>query len=229
MINDWLLRLQHKQPLEFGSKPRCVFWNFQTSKWSGDGCWVDQSTSTRHITTCSCNHLTNFAVLMDVSGREKPSQAKSVLTILFTVISIISLVLTILCFSICRELKNRRTTILINLCVVLIIVDLLVLFGLDQTKHEVRHSYLSLSENSYFSWQFICKTVSILLLYFLLATFSWMLMEGYHLYQMIILVFSNIGHLRMLYLYLIGYGAPLIIAVAGSIWIGVKNGLTNEY
>ena len=39
----------------------------------------------------------------------------------------------------------------------------------------------------------------------------WSLMKVYHLYQMIILVFSNKGHLRMVYVYLIGYGIPLVI------------------
>ena len=48
-------------------------------------------------------------------------------------------------------------------------------------------------------------------------------MEGYHLYQMIVLVFSNVGHLRLIYLYAIGYGAPLLIAFSAYLGIGFKN------
>lgn len=85
-----------------------------------------------------CNHLTSFSVLMDVSGRETPSQVKNILTIVCTSSSVVCLLLTIALFSLCRELQNRRTTILINLSLSLITVDLLVLFGLDQINHPVR-------------------------------------------------------------------------------------------
>ena len=54
-------------------------------------------------------------------------------------------------------------------------------------------------------------------------------MEGYHLYQMIILVFSNIGHLKLVFLYLIGYGVPLLIAFGGGLSIGLASELTNDY
>lgn len=69
----------------------------------------------------------------------------------------------------------------------------------------------------------------MLLLYSLLTSFAWMLMEGYQLYQMVILVFNNIGHLRMLYMYLIGYGVPLIMTAIAAVLIHLNNGLTNEY
>ena len=48
-------------------------------------------------------------------------------------------------------------------------------------------------------------------------------MEGYHLYQMIVLVFSNVGHLKLVYLYIIGYGAPFLIAMSAMLGIGFKN------
>ncbi|CAG2108057.1 unnamed protein product [Medioppia subpectinata] len=66
----------------------------------------------------------------------------------------------------------------------------------------------------------LCESVAVLLLYFLLASFAWMLMEGYHLYQMIILVFSNVGHLRLIYLYIIGYGVPVVITLSALLGFG---------
>jgi hypothetical protein len=56
-----------------------------------------------------------------------------------------------------------------------------------------------------------------------------MLMEGYHLYQMIVLVFSNIGHLRLIWLYAIGYGAPLIVFISALLGIGFDGGLHGDY
>ncbi|XP_048590196.1 adhesion G-protein coupled receptor G1-like [Nematostella vectensis] len=51
----------------------CVFWKFTTSSpsysgsWSTDGCTAVSSDN--HVTTCSCNHLTNFAILMQVTPK----------------------------------------------------------------------------------------------------------------------------------------------------------------
>ena len=42
--------------------PVCVFWDFAVHGWSGSGCRVKSSNSS--ITTCECDHLTSFAVLM---------------------------------------------------------------------------------------------------------------------------------------------------------------------
>ena len=51
------------------------------------------------------------------------------------------------------------------------------------------------------------------MVYFILASFTWMLIEGYQLYQMVILVFSNIGHLSFKWMHVIGYGAPAVITL----------------
>ncbi|EDO37337.1 predicted protein [Nematostella vectensis] len=51
----------------------CAFWKFATSSpsssgsWSTDGCTAVSSDN--HVTTCSCNHLTNFAILMQVTPK----------------------------------------------------------------------------------------------------------------------------------------------------------------
>jgi hypothetical protein len=76
--------------------------------------------------------------------------------------------------------------------------------------------------------QVLCHSIAGLLLYFILASFAWMLMEGYHLYQMIVLVFSNVGHLRLIYLYIIGYGAPLVITISALLAIGFDQIIENE-
>ncbi|KAH7641083.1 hypothetical protein DERF_000818 [Dermatophagoides farinae] len=210
--NEAIMRLVHHQRMDFGMQPKCVFWNFETNLWSSRGCHVATEQSDRLKTTCVCDHLTNFAVLMDVSGQERPSKLKSILTIIMCALSIICLILTVVFFMICRELKSRRNSIIINISIIMIIIDLLVIFGLDRTEYPI-----------------LCKSVSISLLYTMLALFFWMLMEGYNLYQMMIFIFNTKGHLRMLYLYLIGYGAPLLITVPASIYMHFKTELSNEY
>ena len=44
------------------SDPVCVFWDFEEHSWSDRGCRVVQTNET--MTICSCDHLTNFALLM---------------------------------------------------------------------------------------------------------------------------------------------------------------------
>lgn len=45
------------------TNPSCVFWDLESSAWSTAGCRVLESNISR--TLCECNHLTNFALLME--------------------------------------------------------------------------------------------------------------------------------------------------------------------
>ena len=46
-------------------RPQCVYWDYVSNAWSEDGCHAVMSNVTH--TQCSCNHLTNFALLMSHS------------------------------------------------------------------------------------------------------------------------------------------------------------------
>lgn len=59
------LTLRHLQ-VENVTNGRCAFWDIKRSDWSTAGCETVSSNQTH--TVCRCNHLTNFAVLMDVSN-----------------------------------------------------------------------------------------------------------------------------------------------------------------
>lgn len=45
-------------------KLSCRYWDYAATSWLADGCWLLESNTTH--TTCQCNHLTHFAVLMEV-------------------------------------------------------------------------------------------------------------------------------------------------------------------
>ena len=48
---------------EFDGQIICVTWDFEQEDWISDGC-ITSNITQDGIVTCSCNHLTNFAVLV---------------------------------------------------------------------------------------------------------------------------------------------------------------------
>ncbi|XP_051831822.1 adhesion G-protein coupled receptor D1 [Antechinus flavipes] len=57
-----------------------------------------------------------------------------------------------------------------------------------------------------------CKVLAVLLHFFFLSAFAWMLVEGLHLYSMVIKVFGS-EESKHLYYYAIGWGSPLVICI----------------
>ncbi|XP_076332617.1 adhesion G protein-coupled receptor L3-like isoform X3 [Tachypleus tridentatus] len=181
------------------SDPQCVFWDFETSDWSSQGCSV-VSFNISH-TVCSCNHLTNFAVLMTIKPIESNveyNRTLLVITYVGCVISILSLLLTTVTFLCIRTLQNDRTTIHKNLCVCLLVAEVLFIAGINQTTVRV-----------------VCGIVAGLLHYFFLASFVWMFLEGFHLYIMLVEVLES-EQSRMKCFYLVGYGVPAIVVLISA-------------
>jgi len=76
------------------------------SAWSEEGCQIQKTNETH--TVCECNHLTNFAVLMDVHAVRLDiahQVALQIITYIGCIISVVCLVLAILTFQLFRGLK----------------------------------------------------------------------------------------------------------------------------
>ncbi|KAL3993999.1 7 transmembrane receptor (Secretin family) protein [Acanthocheilonema viteae] len=182
------------------SMPQCVWWNRTRLQWSSYGCTVSLHNATHTI--CHCNHLTYFAVLMDVHYQELPighNIALTFLTYAGCTISIICLLLSLFVFQCFGTSGGDRIFIHKNLCFSLLIAEALFLGGIWQTHNSL-----------------CCSIVACMLHYFFLAAFSWMLLEGFELYYMLIEVFQSKDSKRS-YMLLFGYGFPLSV-VAISIW-----------
>ena len=63
----------------------------------------------------------------------------------------------------------------------------------------------------------LCTAIASLLHYFLLATFAWQLVEGIHLYLMIVKVFYNTKIIWFYYPF--AWGLPLVIV---AVTLGVR-------
>ncbi|XP_071523911.1 latrophilin Cirl-like isoform X2 [Panulirus ornatus] len=182
------------------TNPACVFWDYTTSSWSEEGCRVLRY-NTSH-TVCECDHLTNFAVLMDVHATPLayPHQlALSIITYVGCVISIVCLLLATIVFHAFRGLKSDRTTIHKNLCVCLLIAETVFLAGVNQTDKPV-----------------VCGVVAGLLHFFFLAAFAWMFLEGFQLYVMLVEVFEA-EKPRARWYYAAAYGFPAVVVAVSAV------------
>jgi Kef-type K+ transport system membrane component KefB len=111
--------------------------------WSTDGCVLVKQESNRYVTVCECNHLTNFAALMDYT--ERNDTLKSLLTHICCGLSVLFLIFTIIVLLLPNErnklasiekLKDKSNLIIFNLCICLIVANLLVIFGMDNIEFE---------------------------------------------------------------------------------------------
>nr|XP_008109818.1 PREDICTED: cadherin EGF LAG seven-pass G-type receptor 1 [Anolis carolinensis] len=179
------------------TKPVCVFWNHsttigETGGWSSKGCEMF-SRSQSHV-ICQCNHLTSFAVLMDISKREN-GEALPLKIITYTTVSIslAALLLTFILLVLIRTLRSNLHSIHKNLVAALFFSELVFLIGINQTENP-----------------FVCTVIAILLHYFYMSTFAWMFVEQLHIYRMLTEVRNiNFGHMR--FYYVMGWGIPAII------------------
>ncbi|XP_057358246.1 adhesion G protein-coupled receptor L3 isoform X9 [Manis pentadactyla] len=186
--------------------PNCSFWSYSkrtmTGYWSTQGCRL--LTTNKTHTTCSCNHLTNFAVLM---AHVEVKHSDAVHDLLLDVITWVGILLSLVCLLICiftfcffRGLQSDRNTVHKNLCISLFVAELLFLIGINRTDQPIA-----------------CAVFAALLHFFFLAAFTWMFLEGVQLYIMLVEVFES-EHSRRKYFYLVGYGMPaLIVAVSAAV------------
>lgn len=131
---------------KWSDQVRCVYWNYTDHRWRDDGCQLVDSD--RWWTVCQCRHLTNFAALIDLSGRENNQRIKSALTYLCCGLSAVSLLVSILLtyrlgrqkYSLHNDQfrwKNNRYVISLNVALCLLATNLLTVFGLDRTEFQV--------------------------------------------------------------------------------------------
>ncbi|XP_061832293.2 adhesion G protein-coupled receptor L4 [Nerophis lumbriciformis] len=200
--------LRHVQPIDTDADvTKCVFWDYETESLRGR--WATRGCRTVHVssnaTTCTCSHLTHFAVLMS-SGRANLAAHQTVLTR----ISQLGMIISIICLSMCiftfwffSGIQSTRTTIHKNLCCSLFMAEFIFLVGINMNTHKL-----------------FCSVIAGLLHYFFLAAFAWMCIEGIHLYLMVVGVIYNKGFLHRNF-YVFGYGSPAVV-VAISATLGSK-------
>ncbi|XP_070549222.1 uncharacterized protein [Ptychodera flava] len=193
--NQLVMTFSHNKTGDYAGK--CSFWRMDVNRqyggvWSHDGCVTVDGASDENITKCLCNHMTSFAVLMQVV--EFQNDHISLLTYISYiggVTSIICLILTLASYGILKLYSSQRIIIHANLALALLVALSMTLFGLEEHGPG------------------LCKTVAIIIHYSWMAVFVWMMVEGILLYVKTNAAFSK--GVRTSIFTTIGWGVPLIV------------------
>ncbi|XP_044181267.1 adhesion G protein-coupled receptor L4-like [Acropora millepora] len=214
--------LQENVTLSFGrnkkekDKSHCVFWNFTIKSavngdWSRKGCSLVKSDDNKII--CTCNHLTNFAVLMQVVENEVTSKhlvAMEMITYFGCALSLTAEALTIIAYWTLTDFKQEQVQIRLNLVVALAAAQLAFLSGIDALEPKG-----------------LCVFVAALIHYFYLVGFAWMFFEGVYLYLMVVKVFNT--EIRLRALYSVAWGCPVGIVVLSIVLAACQEGGLHSY
>ncbi|XP_039671753.1 adhesion G protein-coupled receptor L2-like isoform X7 [Perca fluviatilis] len=179
--------------------PNCSFWNYSERSmmgyWSTQGCKLLETNKSH--TTCSCSHLTNFAILMAHRGNVGEGSVHDLLLTVITrmgiAVSLVCLAIGLFTFCFFRGLQSDRNTIHKNLCLNLFIGELVYLVGINMTEPKL-----------------VCSIIAGVLHFCFLAAFAWMCLEGVQLYLMLVEVFES-EFSRRKYYYVSGYLIPAVV------------------
>lgn len=186
----------------------CEFWDSTKGDWSSKGCSTEVGV---RRTICHCDHLTFFALLLrpildetTVRALIHISQAGCGTSMIFLAFTIILYV--VLRFSWQRFKSEDAPKIHVALSISLFLLNLAFFLNVGQR--------LKGSNTA-------CGARGAVFHYFLLCAFTWMGLEAFHLYLLVIKVFNTYFSHYFLKLSLVGWVLPALIVIG--------TGFTNSY
>nr|XP_055042513.1 adhesion G-protein coupled receptor F1-like [Misgurnus anguillicaudatus] len=184
--------------------PQCVFWDFSLDRWDSNGCKVKRFEN--ETVTCECNHTTSFSILMSPYAID--NLALAYITYIGVAISIASLILCLIIEAIVWKSVTRNDTAhvrhvsIVNVAVSLLIANICFIIGAAIADQE---QPISVGR---------CSPVVFFMHFFYLAVFFWMFITALLLLYRTIMVFSQMSRTNMMVIaFMVGYCAPLLIAV----------------
>uniref|UniRef100_A0A8D1PIE3 Adhesion G protein-coupled receptor E2 n=1 Tax=Sus scrofa TaxID=9823 RepID=A0A8D1PIE3_PIG len=197
-----ILNFQHVKMNPGIKKIFCVYWKGtkEGGHWSTEGCVLMQANETH--TTCSSTHLSSFAVLMAFHS-QKHDPALNVITYVGLSLSLLCLLLAALTFLLCKPIQNTSTSLHLQLSICLFLAHLIFLTAIDQTEPKV-----------------LCAIIAGALHYLYLASFTWMLLEGLHLFltarNLMVVNYSSVNKFMKKLMFPLGYGVPAVIVAISA-------------
>ncbi|XP_058237552.1 adhesion G-protein coupled receptor G7 [Hemibagrus wyckioides] len=203
----------------------CVIWEYKKQDWSTEGCKKIWNAANQ---ACKCEgdmKLANFAMLMSYRSNPQISQALGQVSIIGCAASVVGLIITAIFQILTRKSRRSSPTILlVSICVCMVIVYLLFIFGIHNLTHE---SSANLSvENVIPASDFYlepdhgpCTAFAVLLHYFLLATFTWSALYAAHIFLLIKNTISGPPRYFTSLSLVLGWGLPAVV-------VGISLGIT---
>ncbi|XP_047218378.1 adhesion G-protein coupled receptor G1-like isoform X2 [Girardinichthys multiradiatus] len=202
---------------------RCVFWREphlmnEIGQWSTEGC---DTITTREEYICSCNHLSFFAVLVNPELNSKVDERNAAtLTYITYIGSALSALFAfgslIIYVALHRRRPEKALGIHMQLSGALLCLHLSFLSC---------NFWIFLLNEKEDSW--VCRGLGLFLHWSLLATLTWVALEGFHLYLLLIRVFNIYVRRYLLKLCIVGWGLPTFFVVICGI-LGVYGKYTME-
>ncbi|XP_043927581.1 adhesion G-protein coupled receptor G7 [Protopterus annectens] len=215
---ELLFRAEDLPPFTFLNDYSCVSWNYSEKEWSTLGCTKDGNET--HFLLCSCSHTTNFAVLMNFKYNYRYADPLDIISKIGCGLSIVGLFFTILFHVSTRKTRKTSVTwIWVNLCLSMLIVNIIFLCGItnenkqegsraNSTKNQILVSDVThpTSEDNP-----LCTVVAALLHYFLLSTFIWTAVFAVQMYFRLRTTLGQLPKHFMWFAYGFGWGLPAVV------------------
>ncbi|KAM5308525.1 adhesion G protein-coupled receptor E3-like isoform 3-T3 [Glossophaga mutica] len=140
-----------------------------------------------------------------------PSEKKSkeedpildAITYVMLSLSLLCLLLAALTFLLCRAIQNTSTSLHLQLCICLFLAHLLFLTAINRTEIKV-----------------LCAIIAGALHYLYLASFTWMLLEGLHLFltarNLTVVNYSSVSRFMKWLMFPVGFGVPAVIVAISA-------------
>ena len=166
------------------------FGTFRTSYHDGVG-----------TTICACDHLTNFALILDIAADFdlREWEALRMVTFVCCGLSAVCLLASVIFFVSHRAAEmTDRISINAHFCANLLVVQLLMIFGLGQT---------STGSGA------LCFLVGVALQLAILCVFAWSLQAAHQIYVLLVQVFDS-GKKRFSRYLVCRYAGPIVVVAA---------------
>ncbi|KAF3825305.1 hypothetical protein GH733_005939 [Mirounga leonina] len=203
-VNVTLRRIAH------GADAVAAQWDFDLLNgqggWKSDGCHILYSDE--NITTIQCYSLSNYAVLMDLTGSELYAQAAGLLhpvvytTAIILLLSLLAVIISYIYHHSLIRISLKGWHMLVNLCFHVFLTCVVFVGGITQTRNGS-----------------VCQAVGIILHYSTLATVLWVGVTARNIYKQVTKKAKRCQDPEelpppprpMLRFYLIGGGIPIIV------------------
>ncbi|CAN0019452.1 unnamed protein product [Rangifer tarandus platyrhynchus] len=182
----------------------CEFWDATKGDWSSKGCSTEVGV---HRTVCRCDHLTFFALLLRPILDEAMVKALIHISQAGCGTSMIFLAFTIILYAVLRFSRQRFKSedapkIHVALSISLFLLNLAFFINVGQRLKGSKAA---------------CWARGAVFHYFLLCAFTWMSLEAFHLYLLVIKVFNTYFSHYFLKLSLVGWVLPALIVIGTGI------------